>query len=97
MFDDSPHYQLGIDARHLKIVFDVSWKIGTVLFFIFRLYFNEQTLIESSKRLEVRLVQFETQLNAQNRQMTETAADLKFLKEQIFSEKSYAEQTRKQR
>lgn len=99
MFDDFPpaHNSFSIDARHFKTIFDVSWKVGTVLFFIFRLYFNEQALIESSKRLEIRMGQFETKLNEQNRQMIDTNAELRFIKEQISNEKSYAEQTRNKR
>ena len=84
-----------IDAKYAFAMFNIGWKVVGVVFVAFRMYFNEQALLETTKTLETRMTVLETAMNTQIRQQGAQTAELIARFNQLISDRSFYEQTKR--
>jgi hypothetical protein len=86
-----------LDTKYVFAMVNIGWKIVAVLAVVFRMYFNEQTLLETTKKLETRMSALETEMNKQGREQGAQTAEMIARFNQLISDRSFYEQTANKR
>lgn len=89
--------RFSVDLGHVKTMFDLGWKLIAVLWFAFRLYSNEGALLKSSKELEARVSDMQTQMNKQDRDQVEIKGKIDSLQTQFNLQREFESATRTKR